>query len=277
MIKEPCAPQAGADVELFVKNAAGEIVPCVGFIAGTKEEPFRPEHYPAGYAMQEDNVMCEFNIPPVPDGYTGRETMHIARGMVKDELAKVELRPQWNLSEYEFTPAQLDSKQAQTIGCEVDYDAYTGGQARTNVPKLTNWRACGGHIHLGGDFKCPDFVAALFAELFLSVHGAGIAHFIGQESVRETWYGRPGIFRSKPYGIEYRTLNNQWAKSNTNAEWTMSTAANCATYLTNTPATDLQKAFRSIPWTQVREYMLGKPDISRGALIQIARGVGVPI
>ena len=26
-------------------------------------------------------------------------------------------------------------------------------------------------------------------------------------------YGKPGAFRSKPYGLEYRTISNQWTKN----------------------------------------------------------------
>ena len=79
-----------------------------------------------------------------------------------------------------------------------------------------NVRTCGGHIHLGGDFQCPDFVAALFAELFLGVFGRLPMNF---KSVRQRWYGQPGIFRSKPYGIEYRTPDSSWTSDTSYMEY----------------------------------------------------------
>jgi hypothetical protein len=278
MIKVPCDPQVGADVELFVAKAEdGLIIPCVGLIEGTKEKPFRPPEMPEGYALQEDNVMLEFNIPTVRDGYNGRETMNQARRMVRRACEALELVPVWNIANWEFAPEALNTPQAQTIGCDVDYDAYTGGKARTNTPRLTNWRSCGGHIHLGGDFKCPDFVAALFAELFLSVVGMGIVAHPGQQDIRKQWYGMPGVFRSKPYGIEYRTPDNKWAIDNGNAEWTMDMAVACANWLTNTVGTEIQRAYRGIPWTKQREYLLNGNKDLRLEVLTAARGVGVPV
>jgi hypothetical protein len=278
MIKVPCEPQAGADVELFVANKDDEgIIPCVGLIEGTKEKPFRPPAMPEGYTLQEDNVMLEFNIPPVTEGYMGREVVAYARKMVVRALEPLNLKPMWHVPVWKFKPEQLTSKQAQIIGCEVDYDAYTGGTARTNTPALTEFRSCGGHIHLGGDFKCPDFVAALFAELFLSVLGMGIVSQPGIGDARTKWYGMPGVFRPKPYGIEYRTPNNNWAMDNGNAEWALGQAVNCANYLTRTPGIDLQRAYRGIPWTKAREFLIhGNKDL-RTELLVAARELGVPV
>ena len=279
MIKEPCAPQVGADVEGFlVHTEEGDIRPCVGVFDGTKDAPWRPENMPEGFAIQEDNVMVEFNVPPVEDSYAGADGIKLAKNMVKNEAATRGYYPLWNTPVHEFKPSQLTSKQAQNIGCDVDYDAYTGGKARTNVPNLTNWRSCGGHIHLGGDFKCPDFVAALFAELYLGVCGAGVTNTYRQEkNCRDQWYGLPGVFRSKTYGIEYRTPDNGWIRDGQTSEYTYSLALQCARWLTNTNAQVIQRAYRNIPWTKQRDFMINGDSLLRGQLLKQAREVGITI
>ncbi len=80
MIKQPCAPSFGCDPEVFVMNTEGNIVPCVGYLPGTKKEPYHPDWVedPELY-LQEDNVMCEFNIGPQTDAYIGSEVSVVQR------------------------------------------------------------------------------------------------------------------------------------------------------------------------------------------------------
>ena len=74
MKKIPCDPQAGSDIEVFLVNEKNTVIPCVGLVKGTKEKPHRPKGMPKGYAVQEDNVMLEFNVPPVRSD--GRKTVN---------------------------------------------------------------------------------------------------------------------------------------------------------------------------------------------------------
>jgi hypothetical protein len=54
----------GCDPELFWQNAAGKLISCIGKVGGSKEFPKALGYLGAGYAVQEDNVAAEFNIPP---------------------------------------------------------------------------------------------------------------------------------------------------------------------------------------------------------------------
>ena len=201
-----------------------------------------------------------------------------AKVMVTQELAKKKMVPVYTKSSHLFAAKHLTSEQAKTFGCEPDYDAYTGGKIR-NAPDydISNWRGCGGHVHLGGDFKCPDFVAALFAELFLGISGAGAWNLPYDMGQRAKWYGKPGIFRPKPYGIEYRTPDNGWLRETWATEQMYSMGLAVSRYLTTTSADKLQTAFRNIPWTMQREYMLKGGDKERMELIGLAREQGVPV
>ena len=299
MDKQPCAPMIGADVEQFLvlrpppavpgtpeyaEQLAGrrkkrEIVPCVGIIPGTKENPHTFEYYEEGYAVQEDNVMVEWNIPPATHWDAFAESVEQVQVLVDEYLGEVDplycidYRTHW----HEFKPKDLLSPQAQTIGCEPDYDAYLGGKMRI-APNMAanNIRTCGGHIHLGGDFQCPDFVAALFAELFIGL--AGDTVYPDRDDPRQQWYGQPGVFRPKPYGIEYRTPNNRWAFDRADVELAGSYALMCAKYLTDTDPLELQAAFRQFPWVKLREYFLGmSPDMNKSALLRRARELGVDL
>ena len=273
MNKVACAPQVGSDMEVFLANDGGDVVPCVGLFEGTKNKPWRPPGMGLGYAIQEDNVMCEFNVPPVKSAIDGLNVMLRGRRMVEKQAALHGLHPIWGQTDYRFPKAALTSEQAQTIGCEADYNAYEGGAARNNLPDLTDWRSCGGHIHLGGDFKCPDFVAALFAELFISVGTktpCGNGH-------RAKWYGRPGIYRPKPYGIEYRTPTNVWVQSEDVIHLTYHQALMCANYLTRTDALTLQATFRSFPWVKLHEYMVNGNPYLREELVVAAHQKGITL
>lgn len=52
----------GADPELFLKDSEGKLVPAFLFVHGSKDnpEPISQE----GHAIQHDNIMLEYNIPP---------------------------------------------------------------------------------------------------------------------------------------------------------------------------------------------------------------------
>jgi len=283
MKKIPCDPQIGADIEVFVYNRDnGLVVPCVGLIDGTKDKPFEPKDVTKGFALQEDNVMLEYNIPPAQTTRTWMGRFDVARQMIKDNLPKelsYIIKP-----EHKFLSKELVSPQAQTIGCEPDFNAYEGGEMRTFAGILGRHRSCGGHIHLGGDFNCPDFVAALFAELCIGVQGRAGPN---KANTRTEWYGRPGIYRPKPYGIEYRTPDNKWTDVNDTIHGVGSAALRLSTWLTTNEAAVIRKAFRAVQWTRVRDYMVPPTKIARGdhvardrlrtAIINEAVGAGVPL
>jgi hypothetical protein len=258
MNKEPCQPMIGADVEMFLYDRDKDsIAPCVGIIAGTKDNPYVPEGYMKGFAMQEDNVMLEYNIPPALSVRTWNERFKTAFMMIEKELGK---KYGYRIEEeFTFMNKDLRSQQAQTIGCDPDYDAYEGGERRIWAGVLGNERTCGGHIHLGGDFNCPDFVAALFADLFIGCWGNTRSK---KSTTRTAWYGKPGIFRSKPYGIEYRTPSNAWTQSTTSVIEAGKGAL--AEWLTQSEAGEIRRVFKAINWMRIKDYMT--PPLGRSRM-----------
>lgn len=278
MEKQPCDPTLGADIEMILFDyATDEPVPVCGLLDGTKESPY---YLGNGVYVQEDNVMPEFNVEPAPNNWIDFvDNVQTALRFVDDYIQDKHGAGKYYMKSVPggvfFNEADLQSEQAQTFGCDADYSAYDGGCIRT-VPKnimASNYRGIGGHVHFGGDFQCPDFVAALFAEFYIQV----VAGINPMKSERMKWYGQPGVFRSKPYGIEYRSLDSTWADDQRQRELLSMYGMMCAQYLTNTSAGDLREAFRSIPWTSVREYVLA-PDENyklRDMLMNIATDAGV--
>lgn len=198
----------GADPELFLRKVdTKEFFPSIGLIGGSKLSPRPIDEF--GSCVQEDNVTVEFNIPPA------RSKTEFVSGITKvinylaDEVSKKGLILDFSASAL-FKPVHLRSPEAQTFGCEPDYNCWTGAvNPRPNGPK--NLRSCGGHIHIGWDN--PDMIqriaVARAADLFIG--SLGCLH--DKDTRRRKLYGKSGACRYKQYGVEHRTSSNYWTKS----------------------------------------------------------------
>lgn len=202
----------GADPELFLRRNDGCYVPCIDVIGGTKKDP----NYitDEGHAMQEDNVMVEFNIPPskTKDEFIhnlGFTMNHILDNLEDDLGLHV-------VPSVEFEWEQLEHEQAKVSGCSPYLNAYTK-EEETVILDDTNIRYAGGHIHIGYDEptikKTDKLVKAL--DLYLALPSL----LLDLDDRRRQTYGKAGMFRIKDYGFEYRSLSNFWLKSEKLMEW----------------------------------------------------------
>lgn len=193
----------GADPELFYHDGK-KFISAIDKIGGTKEQPRR---LLCGFALQEDNVTVEYNIPAVDDverfvwanQLMLEEIRHIGEGLgLKSVIA----------SSANFTEDQLADPRAQVFGCDPDFDAW---ELEPNPkPEAANktLRSAGGHIHLGmEDASNKQKILAVRAmDLLVGVPLA----FLDRKSERRALYGRAGACRFKPYGVEYRSPSNFW-------------------------------------------------------------------
>jgi hypothetical protein len=211
-----------------------EYIPCVGIVPGTKEEPHPLND--AGIFCHEDNVAVELGIPACVTPGDFRDQLVLAKTLLYEQFLRDEGYELTYISSREFPARQLQSDQAKAFGCEPDFDAYTNGKARSVPLEVTtgNTRFAGGHVHIGGQFNCPPFA-------------------------RKLWYGRPGIFRPKPYGIEYRTPSNWWLRSEQYMLQMGHQAIHLGRYLENTSAIDLRSAVGQIPWLDVQDFLQYTP------------------
>lgn len=203
----------GADPEVFVRNPnSKKFVSAHGMIPGTKAEPFLVKNG----AVQVDGMALEFNIDPArtaTEFITNcnvvqnqlREMVDAGYEIVKEPVAFFD--PEYYQSVPEF---------AKELGCDPDYNAYTGeANPRPPVDESNPMRTASGHVHIGWTNGAEPFDPTHFEDCRTVVRQ--LDYFLGVPSLywdkdnrRRQMYGQAGAFRPKSYGVEYRVLSNRW-------------------------------------------------------------------
>lgn len=206
----------GTDPEFFIRDTQKEeYVSSEGLVGGTKDKPLPIDA--EGCFVQEDNVMVEFCIPP---SNNPEELYNSIQDAILCTNRKLEsINPNYMIvtrASAEFSIKQLDTEQAQTVGCDPDRNAWF--DMDNPIPDLPqNLRFAGGHIHIS--YENPNeednirIVKAL--DLFLGVPSV----LMDIDDRRKELYGTPGRYRDKKYGVEYRTLSNYWTESIEKVRW----------------------------------------------------------
>lgn len=207
----------GCDPEVFVKQN-GIFKSAFGLIKGDKKNP---QKVPRG-AVQVDGMALEFNIDPA----ASEDEFSISVQQVLDHMKKM-------VPDYEvvatpvahFDAAYLFSqpKEALELGCEPDFNAWTG--AANDRPDADRpMRTASGHVHVGWtsdeDIRDPQHLhrcnlVAKNLDFFLGL--ASLEY--DQDKERREMYGKAGACRYKSYGVEYRTLSNAWLKNASLIRW----------------------------------------------------------
>lgn len=204
----------GADPEFFLRDRkTGKFISAYGLIPGTKERPHPVEQG----AVQVDGMALEFNINPAfnsQEFHSNIETvLQTLRNMIPKET-EIDFNPVAQFDE-EFFKQQPEA--AVNIGCEPDFNAYTG-QLNTPPNQKQLMRTAAGHIHIGWTDDRDPFDDRHFASCCRLVKQ--LDYYLGVPSVlldktptaalRREMYGKAGTFRPKTYGVEYRVLSNFW-------------------------------------------------------------------
>lgn len=212
----------GCDPEIFLTDSAGALVSAVGKIGGTKQAP-RPLPIGDGFAVQEDNVAIEFNIPPADSQALFVHNIQECRNYLAGMVAEQGLKFINSSAEY-FPIQELMTQAAQEFGCDPDFNAWTG--RRNPRPKAIDetLRSAGGHVHVGYYFDHPKKVLDFtkYLDLYLAVPSV----LMDAGELRKQLYGKAGAFRHKPYGMEYRVLSNYWIFDNKLISWVWSQVHN---------------------------------------------------
>lgn len=199
----------GSDPELFlVNNKTGKVVSAINKIPGYKEEPFT-EGLPKGFGLQTDNILAEFNIPPVTsenDFVSNIEFMKdFIRNMAKGINADFDILCQ---ASSKVLAKELKHPQAKEFGCDPDFCIYTKGPNVVGQAATTNLRSAGFHIHVGYEEHNIDTSMKMLQYIDAIVGIPSILYDTDAE--RRKLYGKAGCFRLQPYGFEYRTLSSYW-------------------------------------------------------------------
>lgn len=203
----------GADPEVFLRSIdTNEPVVSIGLIGGSKTIP---RSLGGGFALQEDNVTVEYNIPPCENKEKFKASLSYMLEFLKQELTPqglmVDIVPTM-----EFSEMQLAHPQAQELGCEPDFNAWNDEMnPRPFAPP--NLRSSGGHMHIGYDNPSKKVSREIIKahDLFLGV--ASVMY--DSDTRRREIYGKAGACRFKDYGVEYRTLSNFWISTPELMDW----------------------------------------------------------
>lgn len=205
----------GCDPEIFVYQPNVGFRSIIGTIGGSKDCP-RPMPIGDGFAVQEDNVAMEFNIPAAASKTEFITSINKARNflstLMNDQYG-------WLLSKESaavFPDSELENPMAQVFGCDPDFNAWT--KRKNPFPKAPNksLRSAGGHVHVGTDLTDEERYRLIQAmDFYLGV--PSILMDKGEE--RKQLYGKAGAMRIKPYGVEYRTLSNFWIFEDRYISW----------------------------------------------------------
>ena len=203
----------GCDPELFLRNPNnGRIVSAHNKGKGTKSDPFPVE----GGAIQVDGTALEINIRPASS------MVEFTQRIESVTKALLEMNPGYELAAVpvaEFAQAYFDKlpMRAKELGCEPDFDAWTG-EVNSPPDMMLPMRTGAGHIHVGWtEGKDPHEPQHY---LDCCVVAKQLDYYLGVNSLlwdpddrRRSMYGKAGCFRPKPYGVEYRVLSNAWLRS----------------------------------------------------------------
>lgn len=196
----------GADPEAFVSSGA-KIAHCINILGGDKAFP----RLVMGGAVQEDNVLFEFNVDPTDDPQQFLSYIREVLEQGQEILDGANLRITPKVSSHVYDNMQGFPEKAFEFGCTPDYNCFGGAQ--NPVPTSVNpfLRTAGGHVHIGF-----SHLTTVTKQLQEDV-GCMCDYLLGlpslledDDSRRRELYGKAGAIRYKPYGVEYRTLSNYW-------------------------------------------------------------------
>lgn len=225
-IKNGMELMVGCDPEFFLReNGVPRSAHFLLDEFGGKHNPLKLDQG----AVQVDGTAVEFNTDPAKTADEFVERVDKVLLQIRERVA--------SNYDFNFHPTQSYTQEyfddeippdAKELGCEPDYDAYTLlPNAKPDVARPM--RTGGGHIHLSWGttlnpssrqdmLDCAVLVRQLDAVLFP-------ASLIWDSDVlRREMYGKPGAFRVKPYGVEYRPLSNAWLRSKSIQKWIFNTA-----------------------------------------------------
>jgi len=266
----------GADPELFVSRTTPGYpwISAAGIFPGDKKNPHRIDEG----AVQVDGMAVEYNIDPAVTAEEFAErNFRVLRAISKMAPDfRLVTRPSVTFSEAAWNDAP---EEAKIMGCDPDFNAYTG---MVNVaPKdKDRFRAAGGHIHIGWTsgidtndaghiMACRTLIKEL--DIFLGLPMAWMDNSPAARA-RKQLYGKAGSYRVKPYGVEYRTLSNSWVGNEEIMKWIFENAKLAFSNLLQGKSLATSKGIDPVP------YINGSvPEESYGVIPYLCKEYGVPL
>lgn len=198
----------GADPELFLmKNGTPWSIE--GLLGGTKENPKPIPGLPEGFAVQEDNVAAEFNIPPCNTAEEFNRNIAVVLKYLQKVAKKHGLELCYN-PDLDFPIEQVSTPHTLRMGCDPDFSVWTMQVNPRPIAPL-QMRTAAGHVHISwkGDVSVEtQTLVGRACDVFLGIPQV----FATEKNRRRSLYGKAGCIRPKDWGIEYRTLDCSWVR-----------------------------------------------------------------
>lgn len=203
----------GADPELFIINEkTDKVVSAIGLIPGEKGNPWRGDDMQEGFGLETDNILAEFNIPPVSRKIDFIDSINYMKSYIDKFVKNIDPDLGIKCIASQVVPKrELQSKQAKEFGCSIDYNVYTEGANPKPKGTSTNIRVAGMHIHCGYTGNNIDTSLDLikYFDAYIGVPSV----LKDSDTARRSLYGKAGCFRLTSYGFEYRTLSSYMMSS----------------------------------------------------------------
>jgi hypothetical protein len=233
----------GADIEVFLQdNSTGEIVSAEDIIRGSKYDPYQFHDKNKYYSTSLDNVMAEFTMPPASNIEEWLEGLNVAYNYIlniaKEKGLGIAPIPAANLHE-----RFLMTDNAQTFGCEPDFNAYDKTMNEKPEAEDPTLRSAGGHIHLGYENPAIKFNGVIWkydpendeerCEIIkmMDLHIGIPSVLMEPDNQRKKLYGKAGAYRPKEYGAEYRTVSNFYLAGEHLRKWAFNATKNAIEFL----------------------------------------------
>lgn len=201
----------GSDPEIFVVNEDDTLSSSIGIFKGTKDNPI---DIGEGCFVQEDNILVEFNIPPVTNLEDFLKSMNYSKNYIETILAPLGKKLYYSSSEI-ATEELLKQEGAKVFGCSPSFNVVTESVSCLDINQLDSEvakiRSSGFHIHLGYDNPTEEHNDRLVLcfELFVTLP---LLNSDNDKYNRRKLYGLLGDSRTKDYGVECRSLGGYFLK-----------------------------------------------------------------
>lgn len=207
MLRQPYT--IGSDPELFLFNQkTGKVVSAIDKIPGYKDDPFT-DGLPKGFALQTDNILAEFNIPPVSNATDFVNHIEYMKEFIRKKAKEIDENLDVKCAASLKAPLkELQHPQAKEAGCDPDFCIYKKGPNPPGKLGRTMTRSAGFHLHVGYPNNNIDTSLMMLRYVDAIV---GIPSIIyDTDAERRKLYGKAGCFRLQPWGFEYRVLSSYW-------------------------------------------------------------------
>lgn len=201
----------GTDPEIILFRDGAPISAQRAKVPGKKGMPV---HFGELGAIHRDNALLELNVPP---SVSEDEFVRRHQGLLEFVQTKVKGVDYYHSASVHYLPEDMRHPEVLNFGCEPDDCVWGERPPISSAAALDSFRCAGGHVHIGYSSPNDETNAAVVraCDLFLGVPSL----FMDNDRERRNLYGQAGKYRTKPYGVEYRTLSNFWLWNESYMRW----------------------------------------------------------